>query len=1316
MNNTNKSENALIYVGKILLLAVIYYGTARLGLLLAIPPGYATAIWPPSGFALAGILLLGIRYWPGILLGSFASNLFTSFDPSNTSSMIMSASIAGIIAFGAALQSILSAKLVAKFVDLPNPLEHFREIGYLLLLGGPVGCLINASIGVTTLASFHAIPTNRLLYTWLTWWVGDSIGVLIFTPLLLLLFSPHERASYTRKIIVSAALSIVFSLTVVLFFAASKWEHDKQYGEFQNSAEKAVTSLQIQVAQYLYVMHDMAAFYNASNDITRQNFSSYAQEVMQHYPGSLSFSLIQRVKNSERTEFELNQTISHAAELFFIKERDSAGKFIPAREREEYLPVTYIEPYSADIIGYDNASDPQRKLALDEARDNAQLSSTGRITLLQNDSDSYGILIFSPLYKKYTSNQTVQERRDNLIGYIAGAFLIRELLETSLNWITKEDLNFVLYDDSATPDKRFLYDSRSPHRDTEAEQKSFDDFVWEKQINVAGKSWTIKCLRSQTAIAAQQNWTVWVVLTGGLLFTALFGVFILIVTARTDIVQRLVYDKTSLLLQSEQRLRLMTANIQDHAIYLLDENGNVASWNEGAQTLLGYSDEEILGHSMQRFSVNNEIHTTNAAHLLRQAEKNGRSEVESWCLRKDDSRFFANIIITAIRDDLNKLIGFANITRDITEQKNQQELMENSLQRLKQMQSRIDLATDAGRVGIWEWKITTNELVWDAHMYQLFGVDPNQNKLNYSHWSARVHPEDLAPSEKKLFHAKEGGPDFNDQFRIRLPDGTIRYIRAASKLQRDANGKAISIVGVNWDVTELVQARLDAEQAVRTKAEFLANMSHELRTPMNGILGLTALTLKTELTPKQREYLQLVQDSGLSLLTLLNDILDFSKMEAGKLTLSPIDFNLHERLNNIVLTFSAAAKEKGLELSCELDQNVPQIIYADPDRISQIINNLVGNALKFTNKGSVKISVSAETPIKNQQTILFSVEDTGIGIPKSAQEHIFDTFTQADNSTTRRFGGTGLGLSICSQLVELMHGRIWLKSQEGSGSSFYFSITIKRSLTEPATLNLVQPTNTVDKTLLPLVKPLAILLAEDNPTNQLLATAILRDRGHHVTTVQNGREAVQLYNDEKFDLILMDVQMPEMDGEEAASIIRQIEQGSNKHIFIVALTAHALVGDKERLLKAGMDAYLSKPFMPEQLLAMVENRTALADITPNLTNINDTQTSFDQAVALERAMNQMPLLKTLAETFIKSIPKVREDLFRALEARDAIAFARVAHRLKGAAANFAATPTLKIADELENLGQVGSFSQIRALLPKLFAELDRLSNALQAIN
>jgi signal transduction histidine kinase/CheY-like chemotaxis protein len=407
-----------------------------------------------------------------------------------------------------------------------------------------------------------------------------------------------------------------------------------------------------------------------------------------------------------------------------------------------------------------------------------------------------------------------------------------------------------------------------------------------------------------------------------------------------------------------------------------------------------------------------------------------------------------------------------------------------------------------------------------------------------------------------------------------------------------AEQEKLTVERQNREIERLLE---EAQQASRLKSEFLANMSHEIRTPMNGILGMTSLMLGTPLSIEQQDYLETARASANSLLTVLNDILDFSKIEAGRLDLNPMEFSLGELIQQTIKIQRVPLHAKNLEFGFEMAPQIPRNVVGDPDRLRQILLNLISNAIKFTAKGGIRLNVSPDPETAGDLTLHFALTDTGIGIPANKLDLIFEAFRQADGSTTRKFGGTGLGLAICSRLTELMGGRIWVESEEGRGSTFHFTVRFARAAevvgSKPTSLGSI--ISVLDAAGPP--QPLQILLAEDNLVNQKLAVRLLERRGHCVTLASTGREAIAAFEKARFDLVLMDVQMPDMDGLEATMEIRARERQAGLHTPIVALTAHALKGDRDRCVAAGMDGYINKPIEADRFIQVVEEMANRAD-------------------------------------------------------------------------------------------------------------------------
>jgi len=663
--------------------------------------------------------------------------------------------------------------------------------------------------------------------------------------------------------------------------------------------------------------------------------------------------------------------------------------------------------------------------------------------------------------------------------------------------------------------------------------------------------------------------------------------------------------------------------------------GVVTSWNAGAERIFGFRADEAVGQPLVDLIVPPELKTEELSIL----ERVGRGEVVSSFdtvrLRRDGSRLDMSVTASPIRSADGRIVGVSKTARDISQQKaaeaqvhtlnanlerqvlERTALLEQNRRELLSTRDQLLTAAQAAELGIWTWQLADDTLTWNEKMCQIYGLplERRDTGIHYEDWHSRVHPDDVEATVAQLMAAVEGRGVYAPEFRIVLAEGSVRFIQAAAVVERDKNGRALRVQGINRDITQLHQAqeamqaaRVAADRSNQAKTQFVANISHEIRSPMNAVLGMLQLLQRTALDMRQQDYASKAESSARALLGLLNDILDFSKVEAGKLELDPHVFDLDQLLQDMAVILSANVGEKPIEVLFDVDPSVPKRVRGDALRLQQILLNLASNAIKFTTRGEVVLSVSRAGQNTNGVSIAFAVRDTGIGISPEHCEHIFQAFSQAEASTTRRFGGTGLGLAISQRLVQLMGGKLEVDSVPGQGSNFHFTITLQEPQAQP--LDVVKPvaastpdrrsTSPTDVSRRRLAD-LRLLVVEDNPTNQQVAHELLSAEGAQVEVADGGQAALETVRRAKspFDLILMDIQMPGMDGYAATRAIRAAcGQGAPP---IVAMTANAMASDREAALTAGMVDHIGKPFSLSQLVAVIllhARRMTTPDLSP----------------------------------------------------------------------------------------------------------------------
>ncbi len=627
-----------------------------------------------------------------------------------------------------------------------------------------------------------------------------------------------------------------------------------------------------------------------------------------------------------------------------------------------------------------------------------------------------------------------------------------------------------------------------------------------------------------------------------------------------------------------RRQELILHNMRD-SIIVTDRAGIITYWNAGATELFGYSSEEMLGRTPALLYPE-----ADPAALARDlaAIAEGNEYVGEWQGRhKDGTLLWVDLKVTLLRDGVGAAVGYIGVAREITARHQAEEGLRHSEQTFR-------LLMEAAPIGICVLNAQDRfEAVNDAYC-ALTGY--TREELLAAQVGDLHPPEERAAHMGRLHARSAAGRSEPVEFTLRTRTGERRTVlgRGATIMGADGQPRRLGFV---VDITErktaeevLRRANAALERASRAKSAFLATMSHEIRTPLNGVIGLTSLLQATPLSPQQSEYVSALHASGEGLLGLISDILDFSKIEAGQLSLEVRTFDPRRLVGEVVGLFTAQARAKGLGLNAQVDPLVPALLAGDAGRLRQVLLNLVGNALKFTAQGEVEIAMSLVEESAEGALVRVAVRDTGIGIAPEAQAAMFEPFTQADASTTRRYGGTGLGLAIARRLVEAMGGQIGVESAPGQGSTFWLTLRLARNGAAEDVNPAAPPARAMPG------RRGRVLVAEDNAINRLVVVGLLQSLGCEVETVEDGRQAAEAVGRGHYDLVLMDLHMPELDGFAATAAIRRREgaDGQGRHTPIVALTADALAGDAEKSRAAGMDDHLAKPLTRERLAAVLE--------------------------------------------------------------------------------------------------------------------------------
>ncbi len=641
--------------------------------------------------------------------------------------------------------------------------------------------------------------------------------------------------------------------------------------------------------------------------------------------------------------------------------------------------------------------------------------------------------------------------------------------------------------------------------------------------------------------------------------------------------------------------------------------------------------------------------------------------------------------------------------------------IEKSKKELQNARRSLEEAEIAGRFGSWKIDLLTGESTWSRGHNHIFGVEADLAHPSFEKFISILDPQEhnrLQAIYQDMLSGKISS--FETDYRIIPKSGPPRYVRANGEVNFDSNHRPVSIIGTVHDITNLklmefslIESREMAIAAAKTKSRFLANMSHEIRTPLNGVVGSTVLLMETSLSSEQRELAETIKSSSDSLLALIDDILDFSKIEAGKLDIEMLPFDLRATVRDALKIVSHRAAEKEIALLADVNEDVPTVIVSDPLRFRQVLLNLLSNAVKFTDLGQVRVRVSHTMVSDLKLELVVVIEDSGIGMSQEQLQKLFQDFSQADGSTTRKYGGTGLGLAISKQLCSLLGGSIEVTSEPGKGSTFKFRIMAEKGQAlAPASKGEVSEAGTLDPAVL---GRLRVLIAEDNKTNQLIASQLLKKVYINADLVDDGQAAFEAILRENYDLVFMDVHMPHLDGYDATREIRRALP-KERQPYVLALTANAMKEDREKCIAAGMDGFLTKPLDLRDLTSALHKFLHVR----NNPNKYGQHVVFQSKTVLARFMNDWDLFQHSALQFLRECQDSLMSIQQALNQQDAVSLRKKLHTLKGAASYFSGDVVTVLAGEMEDLAGHEKVEETRVLYPRLKSEVEELSQAISS--
>ncbi len=804
--------SSYVWVLQILGLAAAYFLTGKLGTFLAIPPGYATAIWPPSGIALAGILLYGYRVWPGIFVGSFLVNLATSLAAVSVSEALSSVLVTLAISGGASLQAIVGAYLLRRYANFPNPLTGEKEVFSFLLFGGLFSSLVNSTISVSILVATARIPVANFLSNWGTWYLGDMLGIFIFTPLVLVWLTQPAESWRNRRLAITLPIIAMFVLTTTVVFYESQNQSRRLKQEFNQQAARMNSAVEASFLTHMNVLRSLGSFYAASTTVDRKEFKVFISHTLETMPGIKALSWNPHILSSEREVFETSLK-QQGFQKNRITEQNSAKQQVQAAQRAEYVPVSFIEPYQGNeaALGYDVYSDSLRHEAIDNARDSADIATTARITLVQEQSTQYGVLAFLPIYRNSLPHQTLEQRQSNISGYIVGVFRGGGIVTAALNTLDRKGLSYRLIDESAPATEQLLFSSETSELKPFVLQEKglfgFDIAVASRLvIPIGGRTWWFEVIPKQEFFAAHRSNTSWLILLSGLLLTSMVAVFTLVSSGRGSVLRRLVEQRTAALSQSEERFR-STFEAAPVGVATISLDGRLLNVNRGYCDFIGYSRDELLAMTYKQLT-HPDYHQTDADIIKRTlAGEMSSFTLEKQYLHKNGQFIWGNLAVQLIRDAEGSAQHFITVVENIDRRKLAEAQIAISLSLLNATLNSIRDAVLV--VDLHNTRVLHNQRFVDLWQIPDEILATTDDSFTLAHVVNQVEDADNFLAKVRQLYAT---PEASSYDSFSLKNGKI--IERYSIPQR-IDGKVIGRVWSFCDITE----RVLAEQALGIESE-----------------------------------------------------------------------------------------------------------------------------------------------------------------------------------------------------------------------------------------------------------------------------------------------------------------------------------------------------------------------------------------------------------------------------------------------------------------------------------------------------------------